>query len=57
MRTLFEQVRGQIDEAPIITVGGSAFFDIVADELAQLAGGESRVILSRLINVFAGAYR
>ena len=46
MRALFQDLRSQVvGEAPILTVGGSAFFDVVADQLATLAGGAARVVL------------
>jgi len=45
LRDLFATVREMIDEPPIISAGGSAFFDVVADELGGVVDGTCRVVL------------
>ena len=46
LRGLFQQVRGLVGDAkPIISAGGSAFFDVVGEELRPLADGSARVVL------------
>ena len=46
MKSLFEVIRGRVDDsAPIVSAGGSAFFDAVAQVFASLGDGTARVVL------------